>query len=71
MYNGASQVTLVVKNMPANARYLDSGSKPGSGRFPGRGRSNPHQYLAWRIAMDCGPWWATVSRVTKNWTRLK
>ena len=55
MYNGASQVTLVVKNMPANARYLDSGSKPGSGRFPGGGHSNSRQYLAWRIAMDRGP----------------
>ena len=72
MYSGASQVALVVKNMPANARYLrDSGSKPGSERFPGGGHSNPRQYLAWRIAMDRGPWWATVNRVTKNWIRLK
>ena len=68
MYNGASQVTLVVKNMPANARYLDSGSKPGSGRFPGGGHSNSRQYLARRIAMDRGPWWATVNGVAKNWT---
>ena len=37
----ASQVALVVKNMPANAR--DAGSVPGSGRFPGGGHGNPLQ----------------------------
>ena len=26
--------------------------------------------LAWRIAMDRGPWWATVHGVTKGQTRL-
>ena len=38
----ASQVALVVKNPPANAgNTRDSDSVPGSGRFPGRGNSNP------------------------------
>ena len=25
--------------------------------------------LAWRIHMDRGAWWATVSGVTKSWTQ--
>ena len=39
---GASQVTLEVKNLPANAG--DVGSIPGSGRSPGGGHGNPLQY---------------------------
>ena len=36
---GASQVTLVVKNLPANARDVRNlGSVPGSGRSPGKAR---------------------------------
>ena len=43
---GASQVALVVKNPPANARDLrDVGSIPGSGRSPGEENSNPLQFL--------------------------
>ena len=42
---GASQVALVVKNLPANAGDLrDGGLIPGSGRSPGGGRGNPLQY---------------------------
>ena len=38
----ASQVELVVKNLPANAGDVrDSGSIPGFGRSPGRGHGNP------------------------------
>ena len=41
----ASQVALVVKNPPANARGLkDLGSISASGRSPGGGHSNPLQY---------------------------
>ena len=41
----ASQVVLVVKNLPANARDVrDTGSVPGPGRSPGRGHGNPRQY---------------------------
>jgi len=43
--DGASQVVLVVKNPPANARDVkDLSSVPGSGGFPGRGHGNPLQY---------------------------
>ena len=42
---GASQVALVVKNLPANAGNVrDVGSIPGSGRYPGGGHCNPLQY---------------------------
>ena len=38
----ASQVALVVKNLPANAGDMrDTGSIPGLGRSPGGGHSNP------------------------------
>ena len=38
----ASQVALVVKNLPAGAGDMrDSGSIPGSGRFPGESHGNP------------------------------
>ena len=48
----ASQVTLVVKNMPGNAGDIrDPGSIPGWGRSPGGGNGNPLSVLAWRI-----PW---------------
>ena len=40
-----SQVALVVKNAPADARNIrDSGSIPGFERSPGGGRDNPLQY---------------------------
>ena len=43
--NRASQVALVVKNLPANAGYVrDSGLIPGSGRFPVGGHGNPLLY---------------------------
>ena len=42
----------VVKNLPANAGDAgDSGSIPGSGRYPGGGNSNPASILARKI-----PW---------------
>ena len=45
MYKGASQVALVVKNLPANAGDgRDMGSIPGSGRSSGGGHGNPLQY---------------------------
>ena len=41
----ASQVALVVKNLPANAGDIrDVGSIPGSGRSPGEEHGNPLQY---------------------------
>ena len=47
-----SQVALVVKNLPANARNTgDAGSIPGSGISPGEGMATHSSILAWRI-----PW---------------
>ena len=41
----ASQIALVVKNLPTNAGNLrDVGSLPGSGRSLGRGHGSPVQY---------------------------
>ena len=42
MAKGASLITQLVKNLPANAG--DPGLIPGSGRFPGEGRGYPLQY---------------------------
>jgi len=64
----ASQLALVIKNLPANAgdvRYV--GSIPGLGRFPGGGHGNPPQYSCLENPIDREAWWATVHRVAKNW----
>ena len=49
----------------------DVSSIPGLGRSPGEGDGNPLQYLALRIPIDRGAWWATIHEVTKSQTRLK
>ena len=68
----ASQVTLVVKNLPANAGDLRHvGLIPGLGRFPGEEHGNPLQYFCLENPMDRGAWWATVHGVTKSQTQLK
>ena len=65
----ASQVVLMVKNSPANAGDVkDTGSIPGSGRFPGGGHGNPLQYSCLENPMDRGAWWAMVHRVAQNQT---
>ena len=47
----------VVKNLPANAGGSgDSGSIPGSGRFPGRGNDNSLQYYSLENPKDRGAW---------------
>ena len=52
-YIKASQVVLVVKNQPANARGLrDAVSRPGLGRSTGEGSG-------------IGAWWATVQSVSE------
>ena len=55
---GASQVALVVKNLPANAGDVrDEGSIPGLGRSPGGGHGSPLQYSCLENPMDreaCG-----------------
>ena len=68
----ASQVALVVKNMPANAGDIrETGSISGSGRSSGGGNGNPLQYFCLENPMDREAWQATVYGVTKRWTRLK
>ena len=61
------QVTLVVKNSPANAgdllRDVDLISR--LGRSPGGGRGNPLQYSCLENPMDREAWKATVQRVTE------
>ena len=48
----ASQVALVVKNLPASVTNVrDVGSIPGPGRSPGGGHGTHSNILAWRI-----PW---------------
>ena len=68
----ASQVTLVVKNLLANAGDMrDTGSTPGSGRFPGEGHGNPLQYSCLENPIDRGAWWAIVHGFEKSLTQLK
>ena len=65
----ASQVTLVVKNLPSNAGDLrDVRSISGSGRSPGGGHGNPLQYSYLENPMDKGAWQATVYEVAKSQT---
>ena len=65
----ASQVALVVKNLPANIEDMrDLGSIPGLGRSPGVGIGNPLQYSCLENPMDRGAWWASVHRVAEGQT---
>ena len=68
----ASQVALLVKNLPANAGYArDVGSIPGSGRCPGGRHGYAFQYPCLENSMNREAWQAAVHGVTKSWTRLK
>ena len=63
----ASQVALVVKNLPANAGGVgDTGSIPGLGRSPREGNGNPLQYSCLGNPMDRGAWRAIVHGVAKS-----
>ena len=67
----ASQMVLVVNNMPVNAGDIrDVGSVPGSGRSPGGGHGNPFQYFCLEKSMDRGAWQVTVHGVAKSRTWL-
>ena len=68
----ASQVALVIKNMPANAGAIrEVGLIPGSGRSHEVGNGIPLQYSCLEDPMDRGAWLATVYRVAKSRTQLK
>ena len=63
----ASQVALVVKNLPANAGDIRDGSSiPRWGRFLQKGIATHYSILAWKI-----PWTEEPSGVTKSRTRWK
>ena len=53
---GASQVALVVKNLPAEAGDMRPGFDPRVGRSLGGGRGNPLQYSCLENPMDSGAW---------------
>ena len=72
MLKRASQVALVVKNLPINAEDIkDVVLIPGSGRSPGGGHGNPLQYSCLESPMDRRAWRATTSGVAKSQTQLK
>ena len=68
---GASQVMLMVKKLPANAEVRDVDCVPGLGRCPGGGHGNPLQYSCLENLLDRRSWWAIVHRVSKSQTSLK
>ena len=65
----ASQLSLMIKNLPANTGDIkDGGSIPQSGRFPREGNSNPHQYSCLENPMDREAWQATGHKVANSQT---
>ena len=62
----ASQVALMVKNLPANSGDIrDTSSIPESGRSLGGGHDNSLQYSCLENPMDSGAWRATVHWVSE------
>ena len=62
----ASQVVLVVKNLPANAGDIrDVGLIPGSERSPREGNGHPLQCSCLENPMVRGAWQAIVHRVAE------
>ena len=64
-FRGASQVTQLVKNLPA-MEETDAGLIPGSGRSPEGENGNPLHYSCLENPMDRGVWQATVPGVTNS-----
>ena len=68
----ASQVSLEVKNPPANARDLrEVGSVPGVGRSSGARNGNPLQCSCLENPRDRQAWWARVHGVAKESDRIE
>ena len=68
----ASQVALVVKDLPATAGDVRiTGSIPGLGRSSGGGNGNLLKYSCLGNPMDREAWWSMVHRVAKSRTWLK
>ena len=65
----ASQVVLVVKNLPTNEKDLrDTGLIPGWGKSSGGGNGHALQYSCLENPMDRGACQAIVQRVAKSCT---
>ena len=65
----ASQVVLVVKNLPANAGDVrDMDLIPGSERSPGEGNGNALKYSCLENSMGRGAWRVIVHGVAKSRT---
>ena len=68
-HNTVNPCGSVVKNLPASAGDAeDTVSIPGSGRSPGEGNGNPHQYSCLGDPMDREAWWATVQLGCKRFS---
>ena len=59
----ASQLVIVVKNLPANAG--DAGSVSGWGKSSGEGNGYPPQYSCLKNSMDRGAWQAPIHGVAR------
>ena len=71
-YVWASQLMLVVMNIPANAGDIrDANSILGLGRFPAGGHGNPLQCSWLEKPLNRGARWATVHWTAKSQTWLK
>ena len=63
----ATQLALVVRNPPSNARdRRDVGSILGSGKCPGLGNGNPLPSSGLENPLDRGVWWAAIHGVAKS-----
>ena len=63
----ASQLGLVVKNLPGNAGDIrDVGLIPGFERSPGEDNSKPLQYSSLGNPMDRGAWLAIIHGIIKE-----
>ena len=70
-YFWASQVVLVVKNLPANTEDIrDVGLSLGWEDPLEEGMASLSSIFDWRIPMDRGASWATVHRVAKSQTQV-
>ena len=69
-FSWASQVTLVVKNLPVNAGHVRWVSIPGSGRSLGKDVATL-LYSCLENPMDRGAWRSAVYRVAKSQTQVK
>ena len=65
---GTSQVSLVVKNLPANAGGMRQGFDPWVGKTPWRRKWQPTPVFLPGKSLDRGAWQTTVHEVAKSWT---